>query len=104
MRAMSCALFLTVSATVSAAAAGQTVTITLTGDVGFSRNHSPVNPGGVLKYGRRQPFAEALAAIRDLQDRPAAPQRHQRNLRLELGRELPSLRHLVLLRNRWSTP
>ncbi len=44
--------------------AGEVITIVLAGDTGFSRNHSPVHPKGVLKYGRRQPFAEALSAIK----------------------------------------
>ncbi len=40
------------------------ITIVLTGDTGFSRNHSHVNPRGVKKYGKLQPFAEALSAIK----------------------------------------
>ncbi|NNF80980.1 MAG: hypothetical protein HKN05_23400, partial [Rhizobiales bacterium] len=40
-----------------------TVTIVVTGDTGFSRNHSPVHPKGVLKFGRRQPWNEAMSGI-----------------------------------------
>ena len=39
------------------------ITIVLTGDTGFSRNHSKVNGKGVYKYGRLQPFSEALSSI-----------------------------------------
>lgn len=41
------------------------ITIVLTGDTGFSRNHSPVHPKGVLKFGKRPPFKTALAGIAD---------------------------------------
>lgn len=47
----------------TASNSGEVVTIVVTGDTGFSRNHSPVHPGGVLKYGRRQPFSEAMSRI-----------------------------------------
>jgi len=46
-------------------AANDVVTIIVTGDTGFSRNHSPVHPEGVLKYGKRPPFRAALAGIAD---------------------------------------
>ncbi|MEM8645261.1 MAG: hypothetical protein AAGF86_02850, partial [Pseudomonadota bacterium] len=39
------------------------VTIVVTGDTGFSRNHSPVHPDGVLKYGRRQPWQDSMSGI-----------------------------------------
>ncbi len=39
------------------------ITIVVTGDTGFSRNHSPVHPKGVLKFGRRQPWSEAMSGI-----------------------------------------
>ncbi len=39
------------------------ITLVLTGDTGFSRNHSRVNPKGVFKYGRLQSFSDALSAI-----------------------------------------
>ena len=48
---------------VPAKAEDNVVTIVLTGDTGFSRNHSPVHPKGVLKYGKRPPFKTALSGI-----------------------------------------
>ncbi len=42
---------------------GQVITIVLAGDAGFSRNHSPVNPTGVHKYGKLQPWRDMTAAI-----------------------------------------
>lgn len=39
------------------------VTIVITGDTGFSRNHSKVHPNGVQKYGKRQPWRQAMAGI-----------------------------------------
>jgi len=48
---------------VSGQAADDTITVVVTGDVGFSRNNTPVDSRGVQKYGRRQPFADATAAI-----------------------------------------
>ncbi len=42
---------------------GGAITIVVTGDTGFSRNHSPVHPKGVLKYGRRQPWTESMSGI-----------------------------------------
>ncbi len=44
-------------------AASDVVTIVVTGDTGFSRNHSTVHPAGVQKFGRRQPFSEAMSGI-----------------------------------------
>ena len=44
-------------------AAAEEFTIVLTGDTGFSRNHSPVHPKGVLKYGKRPPFRAALSGV-----------------------------------------
>ena len=41
------------------------ITIVVTGDTGFSRNHSPVHPDGVLKYGRRQPWRDSMSGIAD---------------------------------------
>lgn len=40
-----------------------TLTIVVTGDTGFSRNHSKVHPQGVQKYGRRQPWNESMSGI-----------------------------------------
>lgn len=39
------------------------ITIVVTGDTGFSRNHSPVHPEGVQKFGRRQPWHESMSGI-----------------------------------------
>ncbi|MGI9408388.1 MAG: CapA family protein [Hyphomicrobiaceae bacterium] len=47
----------------TAGAEDDVVTIVLTGDTGFSRNHSPVHPTGVLKYGKRPPFRATLSGI-----------------------------------------
>ncbi|MEL7543339.1 MAG: CapA family protein [Pseudomonadota bacterium] len=47
----------------STSASAEEIVIVLTGDTGFSRNHSPVHPKGVLKYGKRPPFRDALAGI-----------------------------------------
>ena len=53
------------STTKSAAAspAARAVTIVLTGDTGFSRNHSRVHKDGVLKYGKRQRWTSATSGI-----------------------------------------
>lgn len=51
------------AALVATAAAGEEITIVVTGDTGFSRNHARVHPRGVLKYGKRHPFRAALAKI-----------------------------------------
>ncbi|MEM8626834.1 MAG: CapA family protein [Pseudomonadota bacterium] len=48
--------------------AARQLTVVVTGDTGFSRNHSPVHPKGVLKYGKRQPFAAATRGIASLID------------------------------------
>ena len=48
--------------TVTGSASGA-VTIVVTGDTGFSRNHSPVHPKGVHKFGRRQSWSEAMSGI-----------------------------------------
>ncbi|MFT5508264.1 MAG: hypothetical protein ACI89J_001338 [Hyphomicrobiaceae bacterium] len=47
----------------AASAGNDEITIVVTGDTGFSRNHSPVHPKGVLKYGKRPPFKAAIAGI-----------------------------------------
>lgn len=52
-----------IAAVTATAAAGAEIAIVVTGDTGFSRNHSPVHPRGVLKYGKRPPFRAALAGI-----------------------------------------
>lgn len=54
-------LFLTMTL---ASAHAEEITIVLTGDTGFSRNHSPVHPKGVLKYGKRPPFRASLDGVR----------------------------------------
>ncbi len=44
------------------------ITVVVTGDTGFSRNHSAVHPAGIYKYGRRQPWTEATRGIAPLID------------------------------------
>lgn len=63
MRRLSWILLALIASTGTAGAADDQITIVVTGDTGFSRNHSPVHPRGVLKYGKRPPFRAAIERI-----------------------------------------
>lgn len=65
MRRLSCFVLASalVASTGAASDVSDQITIVVTGDTGFSRNHSPVHPKGVLKYGKRPPFRAAVERI-----------------------------------------